>query len=144
MGRHSTADGNDEPAVVFSAEAGERASGRHHRADAVEDALITTSADSGTQADLRLLRETPALRARCAAVVVVPFLLYTAVLVVIGRVGIVLLWVWVPAIAAGVGVGGLLDMAHRRGAREGEPSSAGLARARGRSRRRAAPSVTRR
>jgi len=65
-------------------------------------------------ADLRLLREKPALRARCAAAVIVPFLLYTAVMVVIGRVDGYLLWVWIPTVTAGVTVGTFLDVAHRR------------------------------
>jgi hypothetical protein len=55
----------------------------------------------------------PALRARCAAAVVVPFLLYTAVLVVIGRTGLFLLWVWIPLVTAGVVAGMFLDLAAR-------------------------------
>ena len=71
---------------------------------------------SGARADLRLLREHSALRARCLAAIVVPFVLYVLVLIVIGRTEVFLLWVWVPMITAGVLFGGLLDAAHRRAA----------------------------
>jgi hypothetical protein len=70
--------------------------------------------DTGTHADLRLLRENPSLRARCAAGVVVPFLLYTVVLVIIARVDLYLLWVWIPTVTAGVLVGTFLDVEHHR------------------------------
>lgn len=70
--------------------------------------------ESGTHGDLQLLRERPALRARCAAAAIVPFLLYTAVLAVIGRADVYLLWVWIPTVTAGIAVGGFLDAAHRR------------------------------
>jgi hypothetical protein len=68
---------------------------------------------SGTHADLKLLREHPTLRARCAAGAVVPFVLYTAVMIVIGHVGAYLVWVWIPTVTAGVLVGSFLDSAHR-------------------------------
>lgn len=69
--------------------------------------------ESGTHADLRLLREDSALRARCAAGVVVPFLLYLGVLIVVGRLDAFLLWVWIPAVTAGIVVGTFLDVAHQ-------------------------------
>jgi hypothetical protein len=70
--------------------------------------------EGATHADLRLLRENPALRARCAAAVIVPFLLYTAALLVLGSTAIYLVWVWVPTVVAGVSVGTFLDVAHHR------------------------------
>jgi hypothetical protein len=71
----------------------------------------------GTRADARLLRTSPALLARCIAAVVTPFVLYALVLLVIGRLDDVsndLVWLWIPAVAAGVLVGAFLDAAHRR------------------------------
>lgn len=65
------------------------------------------------RADLRLLRENSSLRARCTAAVLLPFILYTIVLVVIGRVDVYLYWIWIPAIAAGVLFGAQLDAAHK-------------------------------
>jgi hypothetical protein len=64
-------------------------------------------------ADLQMLRERPALRARCAAALIAPFVLYTIVLIAIGHLGAYLFWVWIPAILAGVVIGGLLDAAHK-------------------------------
>jgi hypothetical protein len=66
------------------------------------------------RADLRLLRENPALRARCVAAVVLPFVLYTIVLVVISRMDVYLFWIWIPAILAGVLFGAQLDVAAKR------------------------------
>jgi len=71
---------------------------------------------TGTRADLRMLREQPALRARCVAAIVVPFLAYALVLLVIGRTDVFLLWIWIPTVAAGVLFGSFLDAAHRRAA----------------------------
>ena len=70
--------------------------------------------EGATHADLRLLRESPALRARCAAAVVIPFVLYTVVMIVLGGTAAYLVWVWVPTVLAGVTVGTFLDIAHRR------------------------------
>lgn len=69
--------------------------------------------ESGTRADLRLLRRNSAVRARCIAAVLVSFLLYTIVLVIIGRTGVYLFWVWIPIVLSGVLVGTFLDLAHR-------------------------------
>jgi hypothetical protein len=69
---------------------------------------------SGTRGDLQLLRETPRLRAWCAAVVVFPFLIFTAVLIALGRTDLFLIWFWVPTVLAGILVGALLDRAHAR------------------------------
>lgn len=70
--------------------------------------------DQSTAADLALLRARPDVRARVIAAVVVPFLLYTLVLLLIGSMRVYLLWVWIPLVSAGVLAGSLLDAAHRR------------------------------
>lgn len=98
MGRHSAPDEDEEnedsaaPVAVPHEAAG--------------------SSGSGGAADLRLLRENPSLRARCAAAVIVPFALYTVVMIVVGRIGLYLLWVWIPTVLAGILVGAFLDRAH--------------------------------
>ena len=48
------------------------------------------------------------------AAVVVPFVLYFAVLVAIGRTDAFAVWVWLPLITAGIGGGLLLDSAHAK------------------------------
>lgn len=74
-------------------------------------------APHGTHADLQLLRENPAVRARCIAAALVPFVLYTVVLVTIGRADIYLVWVWIPIVLAGVLVGTILDLGYRAAGR---------------------------
>jgi hypothetical protein len=69
--------------------------------------------ETDTQADLRVLRENSAVRARSLAAVLVSFLLYTVVMIVIGRTEVYLLWIWIPIVVAGVLVGVVLDLAHR-------------------------------
>ena len=116
MGRHSAAEDEQEqePAEPATAVATVGvAPGRHHSAQEDETGPEPRT-ESGTHADLTLLRENPAVRARCAAAVIVPFLLYTVVLVVLGRAGVILVWVWIPVVLAGVSVGAFLDAAHRR------------------------------
>ncbi len=78
--------------------------------------------ESETRADLRLLRADTALRSRVIAGAVVPFVLYALVLLVIGQLSEFLLWIWIPAIVAGVLMGGLLDRAHRRDHPQEPPS----------------------
>lgn len=130
MGRHTARDDEDDHPVADAAEVDNVSEsmptigrGRHARAD--DDVAVATVTDpvavsapaarrSGTRADLRLLREQTALRARCAAAIVVPFVIYALVLVVIGRTGVFLLWIWIPMVTAGVLFGGFLDAAHRR------------------------------
>lgn len=67
-----------------------------------------------TSADLALLREHSEVRARCIAAVVVPFVLYTALLLAIGSMDVYLIWIWIPTVSAGILAGGFLDAAHRR------------------------------
>ena len=76
-------------------------------------APAATKRERAGRADLRLLRANPSLRARCAAALVLPFVIYTIVLVVISRVDVYLLWIWIPAIVAGVLFGAQLDAAHK-------------------------------
>ncbi len=70
--------------------------------------------NQSTAADLALLREHTDVRARCIAAVVVPFVLYTATLYLIGAVHLYLIWVWIPLVTAGVLAGSILDAEHRR------------------------------
>lgn len=92
---------------------------------ATPSATVTTTATAtrpvaaaephpGTRGDLHLLRVSQGLRARCAAAVLVPFLIFTVVLIVIGRTDVYLIWLWIPTVLAGVLVGTFLDLEHRR------------------------------
>ena len=76
--------------------------------------MTAVSTARGTNADVQLLRQSASLRARCTAAIVVPFALYVVVLVVAGRLGSFVLWVWIPTVTAGVLFGVFLDLAHRR------------------------------
>lgn len=78
--------------------------------------------ESGTRADLRVLREQPAVRAQVIGVVIAAFLIYTLVLLVLGRTDKYVLWLWVPIVACGVLVGLVLDLAHRRAHKENSAS----------------------
>jgi hypothetical protein len=71
-----------------------------------------------TSADLSLLREHSDVRARCIAAVIVPFVLYTVVMYLIGSARDYLIWVWIPLVTAGVLAGSFLDAAHRRHPRD--------------------------
>lgn len=95
MGRHSAPDGDQgagEPVVA---------------------AREGRTSESGTATDLRLLRENPAVRARCVAAAIAPFLLYSVVMIVLGRAAAFLLWVWIPIVVAGILVGAMLDLGQR-------------------------------
>jgi hypothetical protein len=70
--------------------------------------------ESNTRADLRMLRQNGAVRAQALAAVIVSFLLYTIVMVVIGRTDVYLEWLWIPIVLAGFLVGLVLDLGHRR------------------------------
>jgi hypothetical protein len=89
--------------------------GRHSAPDDDDEDVATPppATESSGSADLRMLREDPTLRARCGAAVAVPFALYTLVMIVIGHLGLYLLWVWIPTVLAGILVGMFLDRAHR-------------------------------
>ena len=73
-----------------------------------------TRPEGSTAADLRLLRSDPSLRNRVMAAVVVPFVLFFGVLAAIGRIDAAAVWIWLPLIAAGLGVGLLLDAGHAK------------------------------
>jgi hypothetical protein len=129
MGRHSAPDEDDNvqtdvlPDVEHAADvlvAESPGQGRHAspEPDAAERPKRVRRPPN---ADLRLLRENPALRARCAAAAIVPFVLYTAALLVIGRTDVYLLWFWIPAVAAGVLAGLLIDLAARHPRAETRP-----------------------
>jgi hypothetical protein len=80
---------------------------------AAPDVAAATKERPG-RADLRLLRESSSLRARALAALILPFVLYTIALVVIGRVDVYLFWIWIPAILAGILFGSQLDAAHKQ------------------------------
>jgi hypothetical protein len=73
--------------------------------------------ETNTQADLRLLRENGAVRARCIAAVLASFLLYTVVMVVLSRADSYVLWLWIPIVVSGFLVGFVLDLAHKAAAK---------------------------
>lgn len=75
--------------------------------------------ESETKADLRILRQQPAVRAQAIAAVLATFLVYTVVIIVLGRSRSYVYWLWIPIVAAGVLVGLVLDLAHRRLAKRG-------------------------
>jgi hypothetical protein len=74
-------------------------------------------------ADLELLRRHSALRARVIAAVVVPFVIYTAVMYLIAALPVYFIWVWIPLVTAGVLAGSLLDAEHRRQAKRKQQGS---------------------
>jgi len=72
-------------------------------------------AGQATGADLALIRRHPDVRNRVLGAVLVPFVLYAAVLVLLGAPAVhYLLWIWIPMVTAGVLVGLLLDAGHKR------------------------------
>jgi hypothetical protein len=129
VGRHSAPDepedGPEDGAVRADVAEPTGTQGRHYapepddtqpgKANGTQpDARPEPRRERATQADLRLLREHPALRAQCIAAALVPFVVYTVVLFALARAHIYVLWLWAPIIAAGVLVGVVLDVAHRR------------------------------
>jgi hypothetical protein len=132
MGRHSAPDDDEDVVQTESAGdvlvAAEPTRGRHaapdEDGDSAGDAVDTVATLPRRQpnTDLHLLREDPALRARCAAALIVPFLLYTVALLVIGHTDAYLIWLWIPAVSAGVLAGSFIDLAVRRKHREAQPS----------------------
>lgn len=86
------------------------------------EAPARSAAARGARGDLQLLRSDAGLLLRCAAGLVLIFLVYTSVLILLGRTDVYLIWLWIPAVLTGVTIGGLLDRAHRR--RAGQDRSA--------------------
>jgi hypothetical protein len=76
--------------------------------------------ESETRADLRMLRQHPAVRAQAIAAVLASFLVYTLVIIAIGRTSSYVYWLWIPIVASGVLVGLVLDLAHRRAAKRAD------------------------
>jgi hypothetical protein len=72
--------------------------------------------NQSTAADLALLRDHSEVRARVIAAIVVPFVLYAVALYLIGLPGIavILIWLWLPLVTAGIVAGSILDAEHRR------------------------------
>lgn len=110
-GRHEAAEAADAPDALNAADAVEAAAADSEQPEATDP---PQQRERATQADLRLLREHPALRARCVAAALAPFVIYTVVLFALARVHIYVLWLWAPIIAAGILVGAVLDAAHKR------------------------------
>lgn len=75
---------------------------------------------SGMHADLALLRANRRLRVRAIAAVLAPFALYVLTLAVLGRLDVLLLWVWIPVIVAGVSFGAVLDLGAGKAASSGD------------------------
>ena len=113
MGRHSAPDEEDEAGDLGTAAAEPAVTAASAPAD---EAAPEPAPQSGTADDLAMLRGDRNLRARAAAAAVVPFFLYVIVLLVIGRFDVLLIWIWIPTVTAGVLVGALLDRAaaHRK------------------------------
>jgi hypothetical protein len=83
--------------------------------EAAPEAAPKPARSHSTAADVALVRAHSDVRARCIAALVVPFVLYVAVLVAIGASGSrYLLWIFIPLISAGLLVGAFLDAGHRR------------------------------
>lgn len=74
---------------------------------------------SPTARDFALFREHPDVRNRAIAAVLAPFVGYAVVMVVIARTDVFLIWVWIPLILAGVLMGLILDLGHKRYATSG-------------------------
>ena len=120
MGRHSVPDDDAPDDVLASSGVASAPSAGVPAAGPAEPVAAGARGGSpeppalrGSHADLALLRTDSALRARCIAAAAAPFVLYTVGLFVVGRTGIYLLWVWVPIVLAGIGVGAMLDIGHR-------------------------------
>jgi hypothetical protein len=89
-----------------------RCMGRHSASDDDDDVDVPL-AELGTRGDLQLLHEDPAVRARCIAAVLVPFALYTVAMIAMGAASDFAVWVWIPIVVAGIGVGFFLDLGYR-------------------------------
>lgn len=88
-------------------------------ADGVEPAAAKA------QTDFELLKARADVRARVVAAIVVPFVLYAVVLTAIGSFGwrVLLIWIWIPLVTAGIIVGLFLDAGHRTQNRAEPPSA---------------------
>ncbi len=85
------------------------------RTDAAPVATPRRERTGTAAADFALVRSNRALRARCAAAALAPFVVYVVVLLIVGaQPRTYLLFIFIPLITAGLAVGALLDAAHRR------------------------------
>ncbi|WP_375486257.1 hypothetical protein [uncultured Jatrophihabitans sp.] len=83
--------------------------------DAGREGKPARTGGHATRHDLALIKRHGDVRARAIAAIVVPFAVYVVVLAVMGNLTVHhLIWVWIPAIVAGVLVGFVLDAGHRR------------------------------
>jgi hypothetical protein len=85
------------------------------------------AAPRGTAADLRLLRTDARLRAWAVAAVLGPFVAYFLLVLAIGRTDRFVLFVWAPIVLAGILLGAVLDIGHRRVAAAPAAGSSGSA-----------------
>jgi hypothetical protein len=67
-----------------------------------------------TARDFALFREHSDVRNRAIAAVLAPFVVYAVVMVATDRTGVFLIWLWTPVILAGVLMGLILDLGHKR------------------------------
>lgn len=95
-----------------------------HSAPGEDDDIDVSLAELGTRGDLQLLREHPAIRARCIAAALVPFALYTIGMIAAGAARDFAVWVWVPIVVAGICVGLVLDLGFRAMRRERDDENA--------------------
>ncbi len=122
MGRHSAPEPDFAPpeadagaAFVLELSSEPAPSGRHARVATEAAPPVQAEATAAARVgDLAMLRRSVGLRWRCAAAVVLTFLIYTSVLVTLRRTDVYLIWVWIPAIVSGIAVGALLDAVERR------------------------------
>jgi hypothetical protein len=118
-GRHSVADDKDRDTDTdTNSDADGRAvdsAAVPSTATAVAPPVAGPPAASPSAADLALVRSHADVRARVIAALVVPFAAFTVVMAVLGRLDVsYLTWIWIPLISAGVLVGLLLDLGHKR------------------------------
>lgn len=112
------APADSEPAETEDTEHTEESEGTAETAEvpAAEPAKPARR-ESGTRSDLRMLRQNSAVRAQAIGAVIASFLIYTIVIVVLGRTDVYLPWLFVPIVVSGFLVGLVLDLAHRRSAK---------------------------
>jgi hypothetical protein len=67
-----------------------------------------------TARDFALFRQHSDVRNRAIAAVLAPFVVYAVVMVATDRTGVFLIWLWIPVILAGVLMGLILDLGHKR------------------------------
>jgi uncharacterized membrane protein len=108
------AEAGTEPAAETTAETMVGPTAEATDEATAEPVIEQPKKEGGTRADLRLLRENAMVRMLVLGAVVLSFLIYTIVMFALGHSDSYLLWLWVPIVVAGVGVGAVLDVAHRR------------------------------